>query len=546
MATAGLERLSREIQRIVGTTLSNERLKELLELTPRTTQSLNRFFQVKAKVQLKKGQSDHVVRALETARDGDAMAKPPGRSGPPVVDRDLAMLASRQGCEFARGLRSILRDVHFDQVNSDLRLPRYGGDYQIRPFPLPTSPVDEPDMKVRLRDAVRASRRSDDAVLARRIQQAFAFFMFGQALSRKALEELFGEERRASLDEGVRLGLFFNPEGQTLRLNGLSLFSKTLRNGDVIYAFADTPPHFETRVADQRVYVGADSYELMARVSEMPEISGYCVEMGSGSGVQLVAALMQYPAITKAIGKESDRRALHVSLFNAALNGVSERMAVVNDDDGLRRALEGHPISFAMSNPPFIAMPAWIDIDPEDCPAWSGLMDIRETEHGLQGDLRTVFPAAGWGGEDGLDVTKQFIEVLLPLLEPKSRVVIYSQCAGDADGPAVLENYIRARGGVRFAFESVVEGQSQRRFSASEAATSVARLIVAALMARKEPRRLRVGVRKGGPEDILLMKCARRIEDGYRRQGITHFHDGFAVLTRAHTETVESVTRSMK
>ena len=69
---------------------------------------------------------------------------------------------------------------------------------------------------------------------------------------------------------------------------------------------------------------------------------------------------------------------------------------------------------------------------------------------------------------------------------------------------------------------------------------------MAALMARKEPRRLRVGVRKGGPEDILLMKCARRIEDAYRRQGITHFHDGFAVLTRAHTETVESVTRSMK
>jgi hypothetical protein len=31
-----------------------------------------------------------------------------------------------------------------------------------------------------------------------------------------------------------------------------------------------------------------------------------------------------------------------------------------------------------------------------------------------------------------------------------------------------------------------------------------------------------------------------------RPQGITHFHDGFAVLTRAGTETVESVTRSMK
>ena len=42
-----------------------------------------------------------------------------------------------------------------------------------------------------------------------------------------------------------------------------------LPNGDVIHAFADTPPHFTTRTAHQRVYTGADSYELLGRVSEM-------------------------------------------------------------------------------------------------------------------------------------------------------------------------------------------------------------------------------------------------------------------------------------
>jgi hypothetical protein len=151
------------------------------------------------------------------------------------------------------------------------------------------------------------------------------------------------------------------------------------------------------------------------------------------------------------------------------------------------------------------------------------------------------------------------VEALLPLLAGESQMVIYSQYAGDAEGPTVLQDYIRARGGIRFAFDSVksrtlvvkqterdriVEGPTPRRFSAGEAATSVARLIVAALMARREPRRLRVGVRKGGPEDLLLVKCARRIEESYRRQGITHFHDGFAVLTRAHTETAELRTAS--
>ena len=370
-------------------------------------------------------------------------------------------------------------------------------------------------MKVRLRDAVKASRRSDEAVLARRIRHAFAFFMFGEALQRSTVEELFGDHRRASLDEGVRLGLFRHAEGQKLRMNGLSLFSRTLPSGDAVHLFADTPPNFDTRLSDQRVYIGADSYELMGRVSKMRAISGCCVEMGSGSGFQLIAALTQYPAITRAIGVERDRRALHVSLFNAALNGVGEKMAVVEDEDGLRRVINGHPIPFAMSNPPFLAMPAWMDINPEDRPAVDGLMDLRQSERGCQGDLRTLFPAAGWGGDDGLDVTRHFVETLLPLLAREGRVLIYSQWAGDAAGPRVFQDAMRTRGGMCFAFESVTSRthHTQGRLSASEAAASVARLIVAALLARKEPRRLRVNVRKGGPEDVLMMKCARKIED---------------------------------
>jgi len=440
-----------------------------------------------------------------------------------------------------------LRDVHFDQVNRDLRLPCYGGDYEIRPFPLPNSPVDRHEMKVRLRGAVKASRRSDEALLARRIQQAFAFFMCGESLTGDRLGELLGAESRARIDEGLELGLFVKAEGQTIRMNGLSLFSKKLRSGDVIHVFADTPTHFETRAARQRVYAGADSYELMARISMMSGISGCCVEMGSGSGVQLIAALKQYPAITRAIGTERDRRAQHVSLFNAALNGVDDRMTVVSDDDGLRQVLGGEPISFAMTNPPFIAMPAWLDIDPEDTAALSGLMDIRETEHGFQADLRSVFPEAGWGGPDGLDVTKEFLAALFPLLAGESRVVIYSQFAGDSDGPTALRDYIRPRAEVRIAFEPVtsrtlvearteagrvVEGENRKRLSAGETAAAVARLIVAALMEKREPGRLRVSIRKGGPEDLLMTKCARRIEDSYRNQNISHFHDGFVVLTR--------------
>src|SRR6185295_8645841 len=347
-----------------------------------------------------------------------------------MPDPDLPLLATSRGKELARVLRDILREVHFDQVNRDLRLPRYGGDYDIRPFPLPTSPVDVREMKVRLRGAVKASRHSEEAVLARRIQRAFALFMFGQALTRQALEELFGDARHAAIDDAFALGLFVHAEGDTVRTNGLSLFSRTLPNGPVLHLVADTPPHFETRTAEQRVYAGADSYELLARISAVDAISGIAVEMGSGSGIQLIAALKQNPAIIRAIGVECDRRAMNVSLFNAALNGVEDKLAVVPTDAALARALDGDAIAFAMTNPPFIAMPAWIDLDADECASLRGVLEIRETDRGCQGDLRTVFPGAGWGGDDGLAVTKAFVDALFPLLADGSRTVIYSQFAG--------------------------------------------------------------------------------------------------------------------
>jgi hypothetical protein len=77
-----------------------------------------------------------------------------------------------------------------------------------------------------------------------------------------------------------------------------------------------------------------------------------------------------------------------------------------------------------------------------------------------------------------------------------------------------------------------VEGENRKSISAGETAAAVARLVVAALMERREPRRLRVSIRKGGPEDLLMTKCARRIEESYRNQQISHFHDGFVVLTK--------------
>src|SRR3954465_4848739 len=93
MSREGLASLAREIQRIVGISIPDDHLGELLTLTSLSPRSLNRFFQRRAKVQLKKGQSDHIVKALGGARGSAANAPhhAPSRS---AVDADLSALSA--------------------------------------------------------------------------------------------------------------------------------------------------------------------------------------------------------------------------------------------------------------------------------------------------------------------------------------------------------------------------------------------------------------------------------------------------------------------
>jgi methylase of polypeptide subunit release factors len=385
-------------------------------------------------------------------------------------------------------------------------------------------------MKVRLRQGVKTSPTVDERRLARRIQYAFMFFMFGESLQIEPLEELFGDDWRF-VGEALDLGLFIEGEGHTIRTNGLSLFSRRLRNGDVIHLFADTPPQFERRMAaTPRVYIGADSYELMDRLSALAPSGGCCIEMGSGSGVQLVSALKYHPHLARAVGKESDRRAINVAAFNAAMNGVADRMVVVAAEDDMRSQLGGHAVAFAMTNPPFLAIPEQLDLGGVDVPV----------------DLHTVFPAVGWGGADGLAITGQFIDELHPFLHAGTPCIIYSQFAGGSHGPDHVRRYAEAAG-LRFQFEPlpsrrvfardpatcrVVEGETQPVVTAAQAASTIARLVVAAVIAGRNSRRYQAAVRKGSPEHALLMALQTALEQSYAGQGITHFHDGFAILAR--------------
>lgn len=446
---------------------------------------------------------------------------------------DLELLASPDAAALAAVLRAVLLEVHFDRVNHDLRLPAFGGDYLIRPFPLPGSPVDLPDMKTRLRRVVKSSGHDSERRFAKRIQLAFRLLMFGEPVDREQASDLFGAGRQEWIDVAIRIGLFVHDGPNQLRMNGLSIYSRRLPKGDALCLLADTPSHFNGRSRPLRVYAGADSYELMARVSGAEMIRGYAVEMGSGSGIQSITALKTHPAIVKAVGVERDRRAMHVSLFNAALNGVADRYVAVPDAEPLRELLGRHEVVLGMSNPPFLALPSSVRIDEESRALLPDVSEIRDTPDGGVVDVERSFPQAGWGGQDGLDVTRQFIDVFRSV--GARRILIYSQFAGDERAPSLIQKHVERIGEFEFAFEPVGDNGAIGKKpvqTASESALTLARLLTAALLEKQNPQRIRLAIREGGPEHGLMKKIAAQIEASYRQLGISHFHDGFVHLVR--------------
>jgi hypothetical protein len=357
--------------------------------------------------------------------------------------------------------------------------------------------------------------------------------MFGEPIDRKQLADLFGAERREWIEVAIGVGLFVQDGPNQLRMNGLSIFSLRFPGGDELCLLADTPPHFNARSGPLRVYVGADSYELMRRVAAAEPVRGHAVEMGSGSGIQLITALKKHPAIVKAIGVERDRRAMHVSLFNAALNQAADRFVVVSDAEQLRELLGRHDVAFGMSNPPFLAVPGSVGIDEQSRTLLSNVSEIRETPHGAFVDVETAFPQAGWGGQDGLELTRQFVDVFRSVGADK--IMIYSQFAGDERGPLFIREYVERTGDFEFAFEPVESAggiQKKPVHTVAEAAFTVARLLTAVLLEKQQPRRLRLVVREGGLEHGLMQNLAAQIEASYLRLGISHFHDGFVHLVR--------------
>jgi hypothetical protein len=241
--------------------------------------------------------------------------------------------------------------------------------------------------------------------------------------------------------------------------------------------------------------------------------------MGSGSGIQLIAALKLFPSLRKMVGFEKDRRAINVSKFNAYLNGVGDRVAIVGNESELKAAIEadGNQVDFALSNPPFMPIPESIDIDPEDVQILSNAKAFRivDKESAPKISLREMWPMSGWGGADGLTVFRPMLEILFPILKPSGRIIAYGQFAGNAIGPTKIEEFIESVGGWQYGWDPL------KLDTPYHAASYVIRCIIGWY-----------------PELTLLlhtdfmMRYAEKIMDIYQSLGITGFHIGFLNLRK--------------
>jgi len=446
----------------------------------------------------------------------------------------LPSIATPIGREVARTMKEILEEAEFDRLNHELQHELFGGDYVRAPYPIVTSEVGYST----IREALESSVRGFDPRMTVRKKHAFEFFMFTESLRKQELEVLFGKERSHRIDGFLNAGLLVETNDGRFRMNGLSLLSRRLgreRNGEVIYILADSP-FYDDPEQDrlEKVYIGLDSYELLNKLPELGELSGTGVDMGSGSGIQLIAALKLFPDVRKMVGYEKERRAINVSKFNACLNGVEDKVTIVENDKELEAALRGNggQADFAVSNPPFMPVPESIEIDPGDLETLSKAkaLSINGEKSAARISLKNMWPMTGWGGEDGISVLKPMLGALFPLMKPSGTIAVYGEFAGKAAGPTKIVEFIESQAGWEYSWEPL----KPSTYGSGRWAHAVWPLLSAQSMAIDVMQHI-IG---GYPELAhpsyrdILMRYTEKILRAYQRLEITHFHKGFLNLRK--------------
>lgn len=360
------------------------------------------------------------------------------RTQRPLVNFDLNNPIQRK---IAHDLRAFLDKINFDEANRTVHYEFYGIDtiYDAHTSSLEhmRRVIDLYQEKGGVFDLHQEGRIDERQALALR------FFMYGDWLSGKEADTLFSSESLV-LRNLSRVGAVEKKTKgyQTFyRLNNLSLVSHKLPNDEVMYLFVDLPQRYRQDVsAEPTAQISSTSYILLNRLQkgfqDGDKYSGVVADFGAGTGIQAIALLKLYPDIQEAIALDIDPHSMNLNRFNAMLNGVEDRIQVVDNSNpqNFTNALAGRQLDLAVSNPPFNTVPH---------------------------EYSDLFTDFGDGGDHGIDITKLFFDQALPVLRPPEggrrggQFIFYSVLAESSPGDFFVSQHLADEGyrGVRLSYE---------------------------------------------------------------------------------------------
>ncbi len=262
-------------------------------------------------------------------------------------------------------IRSWLHALRYDDTQRQLR-----ADYHITPFP----PYKQwKSVTAQLPDALRL---------------AYDLLLFGEPVAVHAAEQVWGQQ----VIDDLLATQIVHMDANMLR----SRYSVVAYDGRylVVSLHASYPA---ARAWDSAVYIGPDSYGLLAGLPRQGQY-GRVLEVCAGSAL---CSLVLAGRADYIVGTDLNVEAVAVAEFNAALNGVADRVDM--RCGSLYAPVRGEQFNLIVANPPFLPVPA-------------------QVEHPLA--------MCGNGGADGFSVLGELLVDPRAHLAPGGTALIYAEGLG--------------------------------------------------------------------------------------------------------------------
>jgi len=372
-----------------------------------------------------------LVLAAGAQAFGQDGATSTGRLADFNADRGARNLAKKTVEE----LKGLLDDVGYDLATKELL-----GDKEYGESSCNTNRFEE--LK---RDGI--VREIESRRLTPRRKIALKLFFSGSAIPREQVRILLGDKDPELIRNLIRQKIAIEEKDGAIRLTNLCVSSIPL-NGAApagpLYFLSDINKLWSTGGIEPVDTIEITSLSLLRTIEKnherLKKVEGVAADLGSGGGFQAIALLRTNPKLTRVIGLEIEPHSMNLSRFNALLNGVSDRFLPVNnsktksnlDHDVLRDALKGEKLALVVTNPPFNLIPE---------------------------SLGKEFTKYGYGGPDGLAVTRLFMRQAMTNLEPnKGEVIVYSQFGLDKDDRPLFEKMLKTdvptKSGILISYDS--------------------------------------------------------------------------------------------